>query len=88
MHQEFTVLLEYTVLFVLRGIPAIIGIISLVILFAKLIGKSTKIHIDDSLPYLLLILASVSLTSQSWQSILGLAVVCTAIIIMKKLKTE
>ncbi len=89
MNQEVTgaMFLSYIALFVTQGIPAIIGIVALFNLLS-IKGDGDTAHLNKCLLPLLVVLASVSIVTRSWPSILGLAAVCTAIIIMNRLKPE
>ena len=89
MHQQFTfaMFLTYVSLFVTQGIPAIIGIVALLKLFT-IKGDGDMTHLSKCLLPLFVILASVSIVTRSWPSILGLAAVCITIIVMKRLKPE
>jgi len=89
MQQQFTfaMFLTYVAVFFTQGIPAIIGIVALLkLLFIK--GNGDMAHLNKCLLPLFVILASVSIVTRSWPSILGLAAVCIAIIIMNRLKPE
>ena len=89
MNQQVTeaMVLTYVALFVTQGIPAIIGIVALLQLFS-IKGDGDTAHLNKCLLPLFVILASVSIVTRSWPSILGLAAVCIAIIIMNRLKPE
>jgi hypothetical protein len=89
MQQQFTLamFLSYVALFVTQGIPIIIGIVSLLkLLFIK--GSGDMAHLSKCLLPMIVILASVSIVTRSWPSLLGLAAVCIAIIVMNRLKPE
>ncbi|NQV32307.1 MAG: hypothetical protein HQ515_06410 [Phycisphaeraceae bacterium] len=89
MQQQFTfaMFLTYVALFVTQGIPAIIGIVALLKLLT-ITGDGDTAHLNKCLLPLFVILASVSIVTRSWPSILGLAAVCIAIIVMNGLKRE
>jgi len=89
MNQPFTfaMFLTYVALFVTQGIPIIIAIIALLKLLT-IKGGGDMAHLCKCLIPMFVILASVSIVTRSWSSILGLAAVCIAIIIMNKLKPE
>jgi hypothetical protein len=89
MQQQFTLamFLSYVALFVTQGIPVIIGIVALLkLLFIK--GAGDMAHLSKCLLPMIVILASVSIVTGSWPSLLGLAAVCIAIIVMNRLKPE
>jgi hypothetical protein len=89
MNQQVTdaMVLTYVALFVTQGIPAIIGIVALLKLFS-IKGAGDMVHLSKCLLPLFVILASVSIVTRSWPSILGLAAVCITIIVMKRFKPE
>ena len=89
MNQQVTeaMVLTYVALFVTQGIPAVIGIVALLKLFS-ISGDGDAAHLNKCLLPLFVILASVSIVTRSWPSILGLAAVCIAIIVMNRLKPE
>lgn len=88
MHQPITsaVIFSYAIMFITKGIPIIIGLISLFRLFSKAGIESSQI--SQCLPNLIVILACISMLAMTWSSTLGLAIVCVAIIIMNKLKPD
>ena len=85
-HITFAVVLSYAILFVTKGIPIIIGLISLFRLL--LISGSDETKLSRCVPNLIIIMACISILSMSWSSTLGLALVCIAIIVMNRLKPE
>ncbi len=88
MHQPITLALmfNYAIIFVTKGIPIIIGLISLFRLFSKAGSGGTQIL--QCLPNLIVILACISFLAMTWSSTLGLALVCVSIIVMNKLKPD
>jgi hypothetical protein len=88
MHQPITVavIFSYAIMFVTKGIPIIIGLISLFRLFSR--AGSNGTHISQCLPNLIVILACISMLAMTWSSTLGLAIVCVAIIVMNRLKPD
>ena len=88
MHQSitFALIFDYIIMFITKGLPIIIGLISLFRLFSKASSDSTQI--SKCLPDLVVILACISMLAMTWSSTLGLAVVCVAIIVMNKLKPD
>lgn len=97
----FSFIFSYAILFVTKGIPIIIGLISLFRLLpisgiddeSKLSRIVPNLIIDESklsrfVPNLIIILACISMVSMSWSSTLSLAFVCVAIIVMNKLKPD
>jgi hypothetical protein len=88
-HEQFTfgVFLNYTLLFVTKGLPIIIGLISLFRLLART-ENYREIQISQCLPNLVIILACIAMLALNWSSTLSLALVCVTIIVMDKLKSE
>jgi hypothetical protein len=86
-YLRLTEIIEFIVIAATRVIPAIISIISLIYLFFRTKNGGSD-HLNKALPWLILILASICMLSQSWPGGLGLAAVCVAIIVMNKLKPE
>ena len=88
MHQPITipVIFSYAIMFITKGVPIIIGLISLFLLFLK--AGSDSIQVSKCLPNLIVILACISMLALTWSSTLGLATVCVAIIVMNKLKPD
>ena len=82
----FTIIFSYAIMFVTKGIPIIIGLISLFRLFLKA-GRASN-QISQCLPNLIVILACISMLAMTWSSTLGLVIVCVAIIVMNKLKPD
>jgi hypothetical protein len=88
MHQPitFAVIFSYAIMFISKGIPIIIGLISLFRLLPK--AGSNSSQVSHCLPNLIVILACISMLAMTWSSTLGLAIVCVAIIVMNKLKPD
>jgi len=88
MHQTITsaVIFSYAIMFVTKGLPILIGLVSLFRLFSK--AGSDSFQISQCLPNLVVILACISMLAMTWSSTLGLAIVCVAIIVMNKLKPD
>lgn len=88
MHQPitFAVMFSYVILFVTKGIPIIIGLISLFRLLP--ISGIDETKLSRCVPNLIIIMACISMISMSWLSTLSLALVCIAIIVMNRLKPE
>ena len=88
MHQPitFALVFSYAIMFITKGIPIIIGLISLFLLFLK--AGSDSNQVSKCLPNLIVILACISMLALTWSSTLGLAIVCVAIIVMNKLKPD
>lgn len=82
----FTVFCSYVAILVSKGIPIVVGLITLFKLFSKL-EDSDNLQIYKCLPHLVVILACISIASMSWSSILGLSVVCATMVVMNKLKS-
>jgi hypothetical protein len=88
MHQPitFALIFSYAIIFITKGLPILIGLISLFRLFSK--AGSDGAQISQCLPNLVVILACISMLAMTWSSTLGLAIVCVAIIVMNKLKPD
>ena len=82
----FTIIFSYAIMFVTKGIPIIIGLISLFRLLP--ISGSDETKLSRCVPNLIIIMACISMLSMSWSSTLSLALVCIAIIVMNRLKPE
>lgn len=85
MHPPFTfaIVFNYVILFITKGLPIIIATISLLRLFTR--TGSDSVQLPQCLPDLIVILACISMLALTWSSTLGLALVCTASIVMSKL---
>lgn len=82
----FAMFLNYLIIFITKGIPIIIGLISLFRLFSK--AGNDGVRMSQCLPNLVVILACISILAMTWSSTLGLALICAVIIVMNKLKPD